>query len=129
MIERRPLGVLLAHFILILGILIVAFPIYYTFVASTLTTPEIMAPPMPLVPGPHFLENYGGAFGGIGTIGGVGVGQGPGGVHVQEGVHGVVGPARDDDAVGLPDRGSDVLLRARDLAVELGGADQVDRLS
>ncbi|QQP90720.1 sn-glycerol-3-phosphate ABC transporter permease UgpE [Skermanella sp. TT6] len=75
MIERRPLGVLLAHFILILGILIVAFPIYYTFVASTLTTPEIMAPPMPLVPGPHFLENYGGAFGGIGTIGGVGVGR------------------------------------------------------
>ncbi|WP_158046768.1 sn-glycerol-3-phosphate ABC transporter permease UgpE [Skermanella pratensis] len=75
MIERRPLGVLLAHFILIIGILIVAFPIYYTFVASTLTTPEIMAPPMPLVPGPHFLENYGGAFGGIGTIGGVGVGR------------------------------------------------------
>ena len=75
MIERRPLGVLLAHFILILGTLIVAFPIYYTFVASTLTTPEIMAPPMPLVPGPHFLENYGGAFGGIGTIGGVGVGR------------------------------------------------------
>ncbi|UEM19718.1 sn-glycerol-3-phosphate ABC transporter permease UgpE [Skermanella mucosa] len=75
MIERRPLGVLLAHFILVIGILIVAFPIYYTFVASTLTTPEIMAPPMPLVPGPHFLENYGGAFGGIGTIGGVGVGR------------------------------------------------------
>ncbi|EWY40977.1 glycerol-3-phosphate transporter membrane protein [Skermanella stibiiresistens SB22] len=75
MIEKRPIGALLAHFILIIGILIVAFPIYYTFVASTLTSPEIMAPPMPLLPGGHFLENYGGAFGGIGTIGGVGVGR------------------------------------------------------
>ena len=73
MIERRPLGALLAHFILIVGIVIVAFPIYYTFVASTLTTQQIMAPPMPLVPGGHFVENYGGAFAGVATIGGVGV--------------------------------------------------------
>ena len=73
MIERRPLGALLAHFILIAGIVIVAFPIYYTFVASTLTTQQIMAPPMPLIPGDHFIENYGGAFAGVATIGGVGV--------------------------------------------------------
>jgi sn-glycerol 3-phosphate transport system permease protein len=73
MIERRPLGALLAHFILIAGIVIVAFPIYYTFVASTLTTQQIMAPPMPLIPGGHLIENYGGAFAGVATIGGVGV--------------------------------------------------------
>jgi sn-glycerol 3-phosphate transport system permease protein len=73
MIERRPLGTLLAHFILIVGIIIVAFPIYYTFVASTRTSPEIMAPPMSLLPGGHLLENYGGAFAGVSTIGGVGV--------------------------------------------------------
>jgi sn-glycerol 3-phosphate transport system permease protein len=73
MIERRPLGILLAHFILIMGIIIVAFPIYYTFIASTKTTPEIMAPPMSLLPGGHLVENYGGAFAGVATIGGVGV--------------------------------------------------------
>ncbi|NYZ15253.1 sn-glycerol-3-phosphate ABC transporter permease UgpE [Azospirillum sp. RWY-5-1] len=74
MIERRPVGTLLAHFTLIAGIVIVAFPIYYTFVASTRTIAEILAPPMPLWPGPHFLENYGQAlFGGLGRIGGVDV--------------------------------------------------------
>jgi sn-glycerol 3-phosphate transport system permease protein len=74
MIERRPLGNLLAHFVLILGIVIVAFPIYYTFVASTRTTGEILAPPLSLLPGPHLVENYSGAFGGARLIGGVGVG-------------------------------------------------------
>ncbi len=74
MIERRPLGNLLAHFVLILGIVIVAFPIYYTFVASTRTTGEILAPPLSLLPGPHLIENYSGAFGGARLIGGVGVG-------------------------------------------------------
>lgn len=74
MIERRPVGTLLAHFTLIAGIIIVAFPIYYTFVASTRTIAEILAPPMPLWPGTHFLENYGQAlFGGLGRIGGVDV--------------------------------------------------------
>lgn len=74
MIERRPVGTLLAHFTLIAGIVIVAFPIYYTFVASTRTIAEILAPPMPLWPGTHFLENYGQAlFGGLGRIGGVDV--------------------------------------------------------
>ncbi len=74
MIERRPVGNLMAHFILILGIVIVAFPIYYTFVASTRTTAEILTPPLALVPGSHLLENYAGAFGGARLIGGVGVG-------------------------------------------------------
>src|SRR5688572_14312342 len=73
MIEKRPLGTLIAHFILIVGIIVVAFPIYYTFIASTKTTPEIMAPPMSLLPGGHLVENYGGAFEGVTLIGGVGV--------------------------------------------------------
>ncbi|TIO89185.1 MAG: glycerol-3-phosphate transporter, partial [Mesorhizobium sp.] len=37
MIGQSPLRVLIAHAALILGILIVAFPIYDTFVASTQT--------------------------------------------------------------------------------------------
>jgi ABC-type sugar transport system, permease component len=74
MIERRPIGTLLAHFTLIAGIAAVAFPIYYTFVASTRTIPEILAPPMSLWPGSHFLENYGQAlFGGMKHVGGVDV--------------------------------------------------------
>ncbi|MGK9169480.1 sn-glycerol-3-phosphate ABC transporter permease UgpE [Inquilinus limosus] len=72
MIENRPLGTLLAHFVLIVGIVLVAFPVYYTLVASTYPTRAILAPPLPLLPGDRFLENYGGAlFGGSGRIGGV----------------------------------------------------------
>ncbi len=74
MVENRPLSTLIAHLVLILGILIVAFPIYYTFVASTLSLGQILRPPLPLVPGDQFAENYGQAlFGGIGRIGGVDV--------------------------------------------------------
>lgn len=64
-----------AHAILILGVLIVAFPIYYTFVASTHSLQTILRPPLPLLPGDRFWENYSTAlFGGIGRIGGVDVG-------------------------------------------------------
>ena len=74
MVENRPLAGLIAHLILILGIVIVAFPIYYTFVASTLTLSEILRPPLPLLPGDQFTENYSEAlFGGVGKIGGVSV--------------------------------------------------------
>ena len=63
-----------AHAVLILGILVVAFPIYYTFVASTHTLQTILRPPLPLLPGDQFWENYSTAlFGGIGRIGGVNV--------------------------------------------------------
>ena len=74
MIQNNPIARIFAHIILIAGILIVAFPIYYTFVASTQTLQEIMRPPLSLLPGGHFWENYKAAlFGGIGRIGGVGV--------------------------------------------------------
>jgi len=71
--ESRAVRIL-AHFVLIIGVLIVAFPIYYAFVGSTLSVPEILRPPLPLLPGSHFIENYYEAlFGGIGRIGGVAV--------------------------------------------------------
>jgi ABC-type glycerol-3-phosphate transport system permease component len=57
---------------LILGIIVVAFPIYYTFVASTHSLQTILRPPLPLLPGPEFFNNYSEAlFGGVGRIGGV----------------------------------------------------------
>ncbi|KQZ14780.1 glycerol-3-phosphate transporter [Mesorhizobium sp. Root554] len=75
MIGQSPVRTLIAHAVLIVGILIVAFPIYYTFVASTHTLQTILRPPLPLLPGGEFLRNYTEAlFGGIGRIGGVGVG-------------------------------------------------------
>ena len=58
MIENRPLLTAFSHAILILGVLAVAFPLYVTFVASTLTLEQIMAVPMPLLPGDQLLENY-----------------------------------------------------------------------
>jgi sn-glycerol 3-phosphate transport system permease protein len=63
-----------AHAILILGVLVIAFPIYYTFTASTHSLQTILRPPLPLTPGDRLFVNYYDAiFGGIGRIGGVSV--------------------------------------------------------
>jgi sn-glycerol 3-phosphate transport system permease protein len=58
MIENRPWVTFFAHAVLILGVVIVAFPLWVTFVASTLTLDQILAVPMQLVPGDQFLHNY-----------------------------------------------------------------------
>ena len=50
MVERRPALTVLTHLVLILGVLIVAFPVYVTLVASTHTAQAIVQAPMPLVP-------------------------------------------------------------------------------
>jgi sn-glycerol 3-phosphate transport system permease protein len=58
MVERRPWLDFLSHGILILGVIVIAFPVYVTFVASTLSLEEIMSMPMPLWPGDRLIENY-----------------------------------------------------------------------
>jgi sn-glycerol 3-phosphate transport system permease protein len=58
MVENRPFLTALSHAVLILGVLAVAFPLYVTFVASTLTYEQIVNVPMPLVPGDQLLHNY-----------------------------------------------------------------------
>jgi hypothetical protein len=58
MIERRPWLTALSHAVLLIGVLIVAFPVYITFVASTHTAQEIVQSPMPLLPGDRFWHNY-----------------------------------------------------------------------
>lgn len=58
MVERRGAGYLMTHLGLIVGLLFIFFPIWLAFVASTVTQPEIVRPPMPLVPGDQFFENY-----------------------------------------------------------------------
>ena len=58
MVENRPWLDALAHAILIAGVVLVAFPLYVTFVASTLTYDQIVTVPMPLIPGDQLFENY-----------------------------------------------------------------------
>ena len=58
MVENRPLLNIVSHAVLILGVVAVAFPLYVTFVASTLRLEDIMSVPMPLVPGDQLVENY-----------------------------------------------------------------------
>jgi sn-glycerol 3-phosphate transport system permease protein len=58
MVERRPWLTVLQHAVLIGGVLVVVFPIYITFIASTHTLREIFAAPMSLLPGSAMLENY-----------------------------------------------------------------------
>jgi len=58
MVEHRPLLTFISHAVLILGVAIVAFPLYVTFVASTRTVEEVLAAPMPLTPGSHLIDNY-----------------------------------------------------------------------
>ena len=57
MVEHRPWLTLLTHAILLLGCLIIAFPIYTTFVASTHSLDEITSS-FPILPGRHLIENY-----------------------------------------------------------------------
>jgi sn-glycerol 3-phosphate transport system permease protein len=58
MVENRPWLTVFAHVVLILGVVVIAFPVYVTFVASTLTLDQILTVPMPLVPGDRFIANY-----------------------------------------------------------------------
>ena len=58
MVENRPFITFLSHAVLILGVLIVAFPLYVTFIASTHTLEAIVQVPMPLLPGDQLIENY-----------------------------------------------------------------------
>lgn len=72
MIERRPGLDILSHVILLIGVSIVAFPLYLTFVASTQTAEQISRSiPMSMMPGNNFFESYRLAlFGGETSLGG-----------------------------------------------------------
>ncbi|RZI41821.1 sn-glycerol-3-phosphate ABC transporter permease UgpE [Herbaspirillum sp. HC18] len=58
MIERRPILDFISHLVLIVGVAIVAFPIYVAFVASTQTAEQAAMAPLSLIPGDQFLANY-----------------------------------------------------------------------
>ncbi len=58
MVENRGWLTVFSHAIVLLGIAVLVFPIYVTFVASTSEMRDIIQPPLPLVPGPHLIANY-----------------------------------------------------------------------
>lgn len=57
MIENRPFITFLSHAVLILGIAIIAFPIWITFVAATHDAVRMVQVPLPLLPGNQFFAN------------------------------------------------------------------------
>ena len=58
MIEHRRFGNLLPHLILLVGVAIVAFPVYLAVIASTHDNTVIANGQMPLYPGSHAFETY-----------------------------------------------------------------------
>lgn len=62
MVEQTRLQRLMPHIILIVAVVVIVFPIWLVFSASTHTLQEIMSAPMPVGPGGHFAENYGSAL-------------------------------------------------------------------
>ena len=70
MVERSVTLRVLAHLVMVLGLVIVAFPLYLAFVASTHTAQDIIQAPMPLLPGNNLVDTYQAAlFGGHGGAG------------------------------------------------------------
>jgi sn-glycerol 3-phosphate transport system permease protein len=62
MVEKKKTGYWLTHLGLIIGVLFIFFPVWLTFVASTVTQEAIIQPPLPLLPGGEFFENYSNAL-------------------------------------------------------------------
>lgn len=58
MIENRPVLTMVSHMVLILGCVLVAFPLFVAIIASTHTSQEVVQAPMTLLPGSHALSNY-----------------------------------------------------------------------
>lgn len=67
MVERSPYLTAFSHLIMVLGVIIVGFPLYLAFVASTHTAQDIVQVPMPMVPGSNFWQTYHDALFGGGT--------------------------------------------------------------
>jgi sn-glycerol 3-phosphate transport system permease protein len=70
MVEKRGSHGILAHVVMVLGVFIVAFPLYLAFIASTHTAQEIVQAPMPLLPGSNIVDSYHGALFGRATSAG-----------------------------------------------------------
>ena len=57
MVERAPILDMICHAILIAGAMLVCVPLYFAFVAGSLTIAEVQKVPLPWLPGDQFLAN------------------------------------------------------------------------
>lgn len=70
MVENRPFLNFLAHLVLILGVAVVALPVWVAFVASTHPGSAFMSGTIPMLPGDQLTHNYGLMLGsGVSTLG------------------------------------------------------------
>jgi sn-glycerol 3-phosphate transport system permease protein len=69
MVEKTPILDMLTYIFLMLGIVIVGFPIIYAIIAATLPIEDVSRVPMPMVPGDQFWTNIQAAWqkGNLGT--------------------------------------------------------------
>jgi sn-glycerol 3-phosphate transport system permease protein len=58
MVENRPWLTFFSHLTVIVGVIVIGFPIWMTFVASTHDAATMLRAPIPLLPGSHLIENY-----------------------------------------------------------------------
>ncbi|MFA7165049.1 MAG: ABC transporter permease subunit [Desulfoplanes sp.] len=58
MVEKTPILDTLTYVFLVLGILIVGFPIIYALIAASLPIEDVSKVPMPLIPGDYLLANF-----------------------------------------------------------------------
>lgn len=59
MVERRPGLTFVSHLILLIGVLVVVFPVFVTFIGSTQTAEQVATSnPLSLMPGSNFVESY-----------------------------------------------------------------------
>jgi len=58
MVEHRPMLTLITHIVLISGVIMIALPIWITFVAASHDEVRMTQAPIPMMPGSHFWENF-----------------------------------------------------------------------
>lgn len=58
MVENRPILSFVTHGVLILGVIMIALPIWITFVAASHDELRMTQVPIPMLPGGHFWENF-----------------------------------------------------------------------
>lgn len=63
MVQKQGVGIFFSHALILFGIAIILFPIYLAFIASTHDQSALVSPPMPLLPGDSFWDNYKEALG------------------------------------------------------------------
>ena len=70
MVENRPFLTVITHIVLILGVAMIALPIWITFVAASHDEIRMLQAPIPMLPGSYFVDNLKQTLFGAGLSGG-----------------------------------------------------------